>query len=85
MIWDHYIPLAVAGGKFDKHAAPRGSTILDFAGMSPQRLIGKVEAIVQDCVSSGATYLLVNIDGTSLMNLVGCQQKRDRLLIETLS
>ena len=68
MIWDHYIPLAVAGGQFNKQAEQQGSTILDFAGMSPQRLSAEAKAIIQDCVGSGAKRLLVNIDGTTLMN-----------------
>lgn len=70
MLWDHYIPLAVAGGEFDKQPDQQGSTILDFAGMSPQRLAGEVEEIVQDCISSGAKYLLMNIDGSRLKHLM---------------
>lgn len=70
MLWDHYIPLAVAGGQFEKRADRQGSTILDFAGMSPQQFIDEVEAIVQDCISSGAKYLLVNIHGQNLRNLM---------------
>ena len=70
MIWDHYIPITVAGGLLDKQAEQQGSTILDFAGMNPQRLIGEAESIVRDCVNSGAKRLLVNIDGEILMNLI---------------
>ena len=70
MIWDHYIPLAVSGSTVNKQAGQQSSTILDFAGINPQRLIGEVEGIIEDCVSSGAKHLLVNIDGTSLMSLV---------------
>ena len=70
MIWDNYIPLTVAGGSLDKMAERQGSTILDFAGINPQRLISEVEGIIDHCVSSGARYLLVNIDDASLMNLM---------------
>ena len=70
MIWDHYIPLAVAGGRFNGEADRQGSTILDFAGMSPQRLTGELEPLIQHCVGSGAKYLLVNIDDTNLMHLM---------------
>ena len=70
MTWDHYVPLAVAGGQFNEQAKRQGSTILDFAGISPHRLTGEVEAIVHNCIGSGAKYLLVNIDGSNLKLLM---------------
>ena len=70
MIWDHYMPLAVAGGQFNRRADQHGSTVLDFAGMNPERLTGEVQATIQECVSRGAKHLLVNIDSTILMNLM---------------
>ena len=59
MIWDHYIPLAVAGGQFNEQAEQQGSTILDFAGMNPQRLISEAES------KFGAVHILVNNAGTN--------------------
>lgn len=70
MIWDQYIPIAVSHGQFDNQAGQQGSAILDFAGMSPQRLIGEAQPIIRDCVNSAAKRLLVNLDGTSLFNLM---------------
>ena len=70
MIWDHYIPLAVAGSHIDEPAEQGSPTILDFAGMSRPRLIGEFEAIVRECIAGGAQRLLVNFDGANVMDLL---------------
>ena len=70
MIWEHYIPLAVAGSHLDEPAEQGSPTILDFAGLSRPRLIGEFETIVQECIAGGAQRLLVNFDGTNVMDLL---------------
>ncbi len=70
MIWDSYIPIAVSRGQFANQAEHQGSAILDFAGMSPQRLVGEAESVIRDCVNSRAKRLLVNIYGTCLVDLM---------------
>jgi len=70
MIWNHYIPLVVTGGHLNEQTDRQGSTILDFAGVNPQRLSDGLESIVQDCVTSRSIHLLVNIDPVILMDLM---------------
>lgn len=70
MNWDHYIPLAVTGRQFDIQSTRLGPSIWDFAGTTPRHMASELDAIVQDCVNSAGSHLLVNIDGTSLMNFV---------------
>ena len=69
MIWNHYIPLVVTGGHFNEQVDRQGSTILDFAGVNPQRLSDGLESIVQDCAASRSKHILVNIDPMILMDL----------------
>ena len=74
MDWDHYIPLAVVGRQFDTQSTRLGPTIWDFAGTTPRQMSSELDAIVQDCVGRGGRHLLVNIDGTCLMNLMESYQ-----------
>jgi len=74
MIWDHYIPLAVTGSRLNDPAEQGNSTILDFAGMSEPRLICEFETIVQECIAGGSQRLLVNFDGTNVMDLLNNSQ-----------
>ena len=69
MIWNYYIPLVVTGGHFNELADRQGSTILDFAGVNPERLSDGLESIVQDCAASRSKHLLVNIDPMIPMDL----------------
>ena len=43
MDWDHYIPLAVAGRRFDTRSTRLGSTIWDFAGTTPRQMSNEME------------------------------------------